>query len=67
MQSDKTCPILEQYLAYLLTIKGRSQNTILEYRMDLLQFFRYIAYQRKIIEIVPQTLVIFELRSIAIK
>lgn len=48
MQSNKTCPILEQYLAYLLTIKGRSQNTILEYRMDLLQFFRYVAVQRGI-------------------
>lgn len=48
MQSDKTCPILEQYLAYLITIKGRSQNTILEYRMDLLQFFRYLAAQRGI-------------------
>jgi len=50
MQSDKTCPILEQYLAYLLTIKGRNQNTILEYKMDLLQFFRYIANQRNIAE-----------------
>lgn len=50
MQSDKTCPVLEQYLAYLLTIKGRSQNTILEYRMDLLQFFRYVADQRNIAE-----------------
>lgn len=50
MQSDKICPILEQYLAYLLTIKGRSQNTILEYRMDLLQFFRYVANQRSISE-----------------
>ena len=48
MQYDKTCPILEQYLAYLITIKGRSQNTILEYRMDLLQFFRYVAAQRGI-------------------
>ena len=43
MQSDKTCPIVEQYLAYLVTIKGRSKNTILEYRLDLLQFFRFIA------------------------
>lgn len=50
MQSDKTCPILEQYLAYLITIKGRSQNTILEYRMDLLQFFRYVTVQRGIPE-----------------
>lgn len=43
MQSDKTCPIVEQYLAYLVTIKGRSKNTILEYRLDLLQFFRFVA------------------------
>ncbi len=50
MQSDKTRPILEQYLAYLLTIKGRSRNTILEYRMDLLQFFRYVTNQRGIAE-----------------
>ncbi len=48
MQSNKTCPILEQYLAYLITIKGRSQNTILEHRMDLLPFFRYVAVQRGI-------------------
>lgn len=50
MQSDKSCPIFEQYLAYLLTIKGRSRNTNFKYEMDLLQFFRYIIDQRKIIE-----------------
>lgn len=43
MQSDKTSSIVEQYLAYLVTIKGRSKNTILEYRLDLLQFFRFVA------------------------
>jgi len=48
MQSDKSCPIVEQYLAYLVTIKGRSQNTILEYRLDLLQFFSFIARYRDI-------------------
>ena len=48
MQSDKSCPIVEQYLSYLTTIKGRSQNTILEYRVDLLQFFSYIAEQRNL-------------------
>lgn len=48
MQSDKTCPLLEQYLAYLITIKGRSKNTILEYRLDLLQFFKYVAETRNI-------------------
>ncbi len=29
MQSNKTCKLVEQYLAYLVTIKGRSKNTIL--------------------------------------
>jgi len=48
MQSDKSCPLVEQYLAYLLTIKGRSKNTVLEYRLDLLQFFRYVAESRNI-------------------
>lgn len=49
MQSNKTCTIVEQYLAYLITVKGQSQNTILEYRLDLLQFFRYIANSRGLI------------------
>lgn len=49
MQSNKTCTIVEQYLAYLITVKGRSQNTILEYRLDLLQFFQYIANSRGLI------------------
>jgi len=46
MQSNKSCQIVEQYLAYLVTIKGRSKNTILEYRLDLLQFFHFIAITR---------------------
>jgi integrase/recombinase XerD len=46
MQSDKSCPIVEQYLSYLTTIKGRSKNTVLEYRLDLLQFLRYVAENR---------------------
>lgn len=46
MQLNKTCPIIEQYLAYLITIKGRSKNTVIEYRSDLLQFFKYVAYTR---------------------
>ena len=48
MQNDKSCPLVEQYLAYLITIKGRSKNTVLEYRLDLLQFFRYICEVRNI-------------------
>ena len=46
MQSNKTCPLVEQYLNYLVVIKGRSWNTIKEYRTDLLMFFRYVCYSR---------------------
>lgn len=42
MESNKTCTILEQYLGYLLTIKGHSECTIKEYRTDNLHFFAYI-------------------------
>ena len=48
MQADKTCLLVEQYLAYLVTIKGRSKNTVFEYRLDLLQFFRFLAVSRNI-------------------
>ena len=43
MQSDKTCLLVEQYLGYLTTIKGRSNNTIFEYRTDILSFFKYVS------------------------
>lgn len=48
MQSNKTCPLLEQYLGYLIVIKGRSENTILEYRTDLLMFFNFLLTIRNI-------------------
>ncbi len=48
MQSNKTCKLVEQYLAYLVTIKGRSKNTILEYRLDLLQFFHFVDVSRSL-------------------
>lgn len=49
MQSNKTCPLLEQYLGYLTTIKGRSNNTVLEYRTDILHFFSYVAESRALV------------------
>ncbi|MCB8817100.1 site-specific integrase [Desulfosporosinus shakirovi] len=42
MQSNKTCPLVEQYLGYLAVIKGRSENTVKEYRTDLLMFFSFV-------------------------
>jgi site-specific recombinase XerD len=47
MQSNKTCPILEQYLSDLSTIKGRSIYTIMEYRTDILLFIWWLAAERK--------------------
>lgn len=48
MQSNKTCPLLEQYLGYLVAIKGRYENTILEYRTDLLMFLSFVLNARNI-------------------
>lgn len=36
-----TFTLLEEYLDYLLTIRGRSELTVKEYRYDLMNFFRY--------------------------
>ncbi len=44
MQSNKSCPLVEQYLNYLRIIKCRAENTIKEYRTDILMFF--ILYRR---------------------
>lgn len=46
MQSNTTCPLVEQYLSYLVVIKGRADNTIKEYRSDLLMFFDYVLNSR---------------------
>lgn len=48
MQSNKTYSLVKQYLDYLSIIKNRSENTILEYRADLLMFFRFIMLSRNI-------------------
>lgn len=46
MQSNKTCQLVEQYLGYLTVIKGRSENTIKEYRTDLLMFLNFVMKSR---------------------
>lgn len=42
----KSCRLLEQYLSYLSVMKGRSENTIDEYRNDLAMFFRFVKNSR---------------------
>lgn len=44
--NNKTNQLLEQYLSYLSVMKGRSDNTIDEYRNDLMMFFRFIKKTR---------------------
>ena len=48
MKLNKTCLLFEQYLVYLSIIKNRSENTIFEYRTDLLMFLRYAMNLRNI-------------------
>lgn len=38
--------LLDQYLSYLTVIRGRSKNTITEYRTDILMFLNYINQRR---------------------
>lgn len=38
----QNCQLIEQYLSYLTVIKGRSDKTIREYRLDLLMFFQFV-------------------------
>lgn len=47
-EKSRNCQILDQYLGYLTVIKGRSENTIDEYRNDLLMFFRFVKDCRNI-------------------
>lgn len=41
--------IIRSFLIYMSTVKGKSQNTINEYYLDLRTFFRYIKYSRKLV------------------
>jgi len=42
LKDNKTCALLEQYLSYLTVVKGRSNLTAQEYRIDVLLFFEYV-------------------------
>ena len=42
METNTTCPLLEQYLGYLIVIKARSEYTIKGYRTDILTFFMFV-------------------------
>lgn len=42
LKNYKSFPLLEEYLNYLLVIKGRAINIIIEYRTDTLMFFQFL-------------------------
>ena len=43
---EESSPIISDYLTYLSVIKGKSQNTVNEYYLDLRTFFRYLKQKR---------------------
>lgn len=48
LKNYKSFPLLEEYLSYLTVIKGRSLNTVIEYRTDILMFFEFLCNKRNI-------------------
>ena len=50
LKDNTTCPLLEQYLSYLTVVKGRSNLTAQEYRIDCTLFFEYVKRIRGISE-----------------
>lgn len=42
-------PVIQRYLGYLETVKGKSSKTVDEYYLDLRTFFRYIKMQRGLV------------------
>lgn len=43
---EESSPVIMDYLTYMSVIKGKSQNTVNEYFMDLRTFFRYLKHKR---------------------
>ncbi len=48
---DSSFPILQQFLGYLGTIKGKSPRTVDEYYLDLRTFFRFFEVDRNLVSL----------------
>jgi len=46
LKENKTCTLLEQYLSYLVIVKGRSPLTAEEYRIDCLMLLAFVKQSR---------------------
>ncbi len=51
--AEQCPPILREYLGYMETVKGRSENTIDGYFIDLRTFFRFLLSHRQIVSLEP--------------
>ena len=49
LKDNRSCALLEQYLSYLVVVKGRSPLTAEEYRIDCNMLFEYIKAQRGVV------------------
>lgn len=47
---DEAPEIMREFLVYMKTIKGKSENTVNEYYLDLRTFFRFLKVHRKLID-----------------
>ena len=54
MKADtQSSQILNDFLAYMSTIKGKSPKTVHEYYLDLRVFFRYLKQKRGLADDIP--------------
>ena len=54
MKTESQSPqVLNDFLAYLYTVKGKSSGTAHEYYLDLRMFFRFLKQQRGLADGVP--------------
>lgn len=48
LKKYESFPLLDQYLSYLTVIRGRSKNTITEYRTDILMLLNFINQRKNV-------------------
>lgn len=46
IENSSLPPCLNDFLTYLSTIKGKSQNTVDAYKVDIIMFFRFLKYYK---------------------
>ncbi len=63
---DDKCPIiLLDFLDYLSVVKGKSPNTLKEYKFDIMTFFNFIIFRKKL-KISPQEIGLETLKNVSL-